>query len=141
MKNMNAKSVGLIVWLASLSSLCSVHAQNYTIDWFTIDCGGGASTGGVYSVTDTIGQPDAGGLIGGNFTLAGGFWGILAPAIQSAVALTIQKSGTNITLSWPGGRTLQSADAVTGPYVDVSGATSPYAIASTAAKKFYRLRL
>ena len=36
--------------------------------------GGGTSTGGVYSVSGTIGQPDAGLLTGGSYTLAGGFW-------------------------------------------------------------------
>jgi hypothetical protein len=29
------------------------------LDWFTIDGGGGTSTGGVYAVSGTIGQPDA----------------------------------------------------------------------------------
>ena len=57
------------------------HAQSYSIDWCTIG-GGGTSTGGVYAVTGTIGQPDAGTLSGGNFTLDGGFWGIVA-AIQT----------------------------------------------------------
>jgi len=32
-----------------------------SIDWHTIDGGGGTSSGGVYSVVGTIGQPDAGG--------------------------------------------------------------------------------
>ena len=35
-------------------------AQNYSIDWFTIDGGGGTSTGGVYQVSGTIGPLDAG---------------------------------------------------------------------------------
>jgi hypothetical protein len=30
----------------------------YALDWWTVDGGGGASTGGVYSVTGTMGQPD-----------------------------------------------------------------------------------
>ena len=52
----------------------SSRAQQYSIDWHTIDGGGGASTGGVYSVSGTIGQPDAGGpLTGGSFSLIGGF--------------------------------------------------------------------
>ncbi|MBE0540621.1 MAG: hypothetical protein IH623_04460 [Verrucomicrobia bacterium] len=39
----------------------SVHAQtNYAIDWCALDGGGGTSTGGVYSVSGAIGQPDAG---------------------------------------------------------------------------------
>jgi hypothetical protein len=33
------------------------RAQSYSIDWFTIDGGGGTSTG-VYSVSGTIGQQD-----------------------------------------------------------------------------------
>ena len=55
------------------------NAQSYSIDWSTVDGGGGTSTGGVYSVTGTIGQPDAGSTMsGGNYTLEGGFWGIIA---------------------------------------------------------------
>jgi len=34
-------------------------AQQYSIDWSTIDGGGGTSTGGDYSLSGTIGQPDA----------------------------------------------------------------------------------
>lgn len=33
-------------------------AQNCSTDWFTIDGGACTSTGGVYSVSGTIGQPD-----------------------------------------------------------------------------------
>src|ERR1035441_1581848 len=57
------------------------QAQNYTVDWFTMDGGGGTSTGGVYSVSGTIGQADAGRLSGGNYTLDSGFWGIIG-AVQ-----------------------------------------------------------
>ena len=38
--------------------------QSYSIDWSTIDGGGGTSTGGVYTVSGTIGQPDAGTMSG-----------------------------------------------------------------------------
>lgn len=56
----------------------SVSAQSgggYDLEWNTID-GGGAmfSTGGGYSLGGTLGQPDAGVLSGGGYTLAGGFW-------------------------------------------------------------------
>ena len=48
----------------------------YEITWYTIDGGGGMfSTGGSYSLGGTIGQPDAGTLSGGGYTLDGGFWG------------------------------------------------------------------
>src|SRR5216117_3127344 len=82
---------------------CAVHAQNFSIDWFTIDGGGGTSTGGVYTVSGTIGQPDAGKMSGGTYTLDGGFWGIIA-AVQTpgAPLLTIARTSTNtVTVSWP----------------------------------------
>lgn len=75
----------------------------YSIDWHTIDGGGGTSTGGVYSVTGTIGQPDAGTMSGGNFTLNGGFWSLLS-LVQTpdSPLLKIILTGTNTALvSWP----------------------------------------
>ncbi|MCH8146880.1 MAG: hypothetical protein IH987_02670 [Planctomycetes bacterium] len=46
----------------------------FDIPWFTIDGGGGMSQGGPFTVTGTIGQPDAGLMTGGGFAIAGGFW-------------------------------------------------------------------
>ena len=45
----------------------------YEIGWYTIDGGGGTSTGGQYTLTGTIGQPDAAWSIGGTYELLGGF--------------------------------------------------------------------
>ena len=51
-------------------------ADQYEIDWYTIDDGGElGSTGGDYELSGTIGQPDAGVLGDGEYTLVGGFWG------------------------------------------------------------------
>src|SRR5207249_7170371 len=65
----------------------------------------GTSTGGVYSLSGTIGQPDAGGLsqtTGGSYTLAGGFWSIVAVVpTAGAPSLTILHSGSNVIVSWP----------------------------------------
>src|SRR3989454_12617712 len=87
----------------SLVSVLGARAQNYSIDWFTIDGGGGTSTGGVYSVSGTIGQPDAGHMSGGNYTIDGGFWGIIA-AIQTpgSPLLRVVLSSTNtVIVAWP----------------------------------------
>ena len=47
----------------------------YDLSWWTADGGGETfSAGGNYSLAGTIGQPDAGLLIGPGYTLAGGFW-------------------------------------------------------------------
>lgn len=48
----------------------------YDLTWNTIDGGGETfSAGGPYVLGGTIGQPDAGLLGGGDYTLGGGFWG------------------------------------------------------------------
>jgi hypothetical protein len=61
--------------LLSTIALAST-AQSYTISWWTVDGGGGTSTNGGYSLSGTIGQPDAGPVLtNGGYTLAGGFWG------------------------------------------------------------------
>jgi len=47
---------------------------DYEINWYTIDGGGGRSIGGPYTLTGTIGQPDAAYSRGGNYEVLGGFW-------------------------------------------------------------------
>jgi hypothetical protein len=76
-------------------------AQSYTIDWSTTDGGGGTSTGGVFTVSGTIGQPDAGTMSGGIYALSGGFWGILA-AVQTPGApyLSVARTETNTVCVW-----------------------------------------
>ena len=50
-------------------------AQQFEINWYTIDCGGGTSSGGAFELSGTIGQHDAGeAMTGGQFTVVGGFW-------------------------------------------------------------------
>jgi hypothetical protein len=90
----------------------SANGQQYSIDWYKIAGGCGTSTGGVFSVSGTIGQHDAGNAMsGGNFTVTGGFWSLLA-IVQTpgAPLLTITHAGNSVNVSWPvspGGFTLQ----------------------------------
>ena len=46
----------------------------YDLSWYTIDGGGGLSSGGSYELVGTIGQPDAAWSRGGDYELLGGFW-------------------------------------------------------------------
>jgi hypothetical protein len=77
------------------------QAQNFSVNWSTLDGGGGTSTGGVYTVSGTIGQPDAGGMSGGTYTLEGGFWGLVA-AVQTPGApyLWVMRTTTNTVCVW-----------------------------------------
>jgi len=130
----------------------SARAQTYSIDWSTIDGGGGTSTGGVYTVSGTIGQPDAGRMSGGNFTLDGGFWGIVA-AVQTpgAPSLRIFLTSTNtVVVAWPATSTGFSLEqnAVLGTTNWVNVATTPAVVGSEnqvivsppAGNHFYRLK-
>ncbi|MDB6108458.1 MAG: hypothetical protein JWR69_208 [Pedosphaera sp.] len=80
----------------------TAFAQNYSINWYKIAGGGGTSTGGVYSVSGTIGQHDAGGpMTGGNYSLTGGFWSLFAVQTPGAPALSIKLTPTNTAMvSW-----------------------------------------
>jgi hypothetical protein len=101
----------LLCFCFLLSAFCILHSafclrawgQDYAIDWYTIDGGGGESTDGYYLVTGTIGQPDAGELTDGYYAIVGGFWavGAAVPA-PGAPGLTIHRTSTNaVVVSWP----------------------------------------
>jgi hypothetical protein len=91
------------------------QAQSYTIDWYKVAGGGGTSAGtnggAVYSVRGTVGQQDASGaMTGGNYSLTGGFWSLIA-LVQTAGTpnLSISHAGNSVIISWPntGNYTLQ----------------------------------
>jgi hypothetical protein len=88
---------GLLFALAPVS-----RGLAYDASWFTIDGGGGTSSGGAYSITGTIGQPDAGAMSGGVYQMVGGFWG-LVEIIQTpgAPLLSIERVGTAVRVFWP----------------------------------------
>jgi hypothetical protein len=93
----------LLVMAACLPvSLTASRAQSYSIDWYKISGGGGTSTGGIYSVSGSIGQPDASGaLTGGNYSVTGGFWSLYAVQTPGAPLLTITYSANKAIVSWP----------------------------------------
>ena len=63
----------------------------YDLSWYTIDSGGTTnSTGGAFSLSDSVGQPDAGALSGGTYTLSGGFWGGAMVSYRAWLPLTIR---------------------------------------------------
>jgi hypothetical protein len=136
---------GVVLVLAT--SVLRTEAQYFSIDWFTIDGGGGASTGGVHAVSGTIGQPDAGGpMSSGQYSLIGGFWALpLAVQTTGAPTLTIVSAAPGqATISWtpdtPGfvlqeTLSLSPANWINSP----SSATNPVTIPAALPKKFYRL--
>lgn len=138
----------LLILLTVAASPASSFAQPFSIDWFTIDGGGGNSTGGGYSVSGTIGQPDAGGpMTNSVYSVTGGFW-VLPFAVQmpGAPTLTITRlNATQARISWvpaTPGYVLQEATTLTPPnWVNSpNGAANPTTVPSGPDAKFYRLR-
>ena len=121
-------------------------AQPFAIDWYTVDGGGGTSTGGSYTLSGTIGQPDAAAttLSGGIYTLQGGFWpGLIVTIPGEGPTLLIQLSGANVILSWspdtPGFALEQTDDLTTLIWVDAPDG-NPVTIPAGVAARFYRLK-
>ena len=125
--------------------LCS---QDFAITWHTTDGGGGVSTGGVYSVSGTIGQPDAcSAMTNGQYSLSGGFWA--APlAVQTAGAPRLNISSVEtgfVQISWTPAMgtnwvlqqttTLLSSQWTNSP----SGFTNPIIVPAPFPRLFYRL--
>lgn len=53
---------------------------------------------------------------------------------------SIQQSGNNLMLNWPYGM-LQSSTNITGPWDEVTGATSPCVVSPAGPQEFHRIKL
>lgn len=132
--------LGLLLCLAT-----TARSQSFWVDRFTIDGGGGTSTGGVYTVSGTIGQPDAGTASGLGYSLTSGFWGVAVVQQIGAPKLSIARTGTNAVISWPNssvGFVLQvSSSLKPAAWADApSGTNNPVTVPATGLARFYRLR-
>ena len=93
----------LVILVAVFIRLAPLFAQNYAIDWHTVGGGGGTSSGGIYSLSGTIGQPEAGVLTGAAFELVGGFWSVLSvvqPPILPVLTIYVTTNDT-VVVAWP----------------------------------------
>jgi hypothetical protein len=69
--------------------------------------------------------------------------GVASTAVFSDFTLvpkaSVAATGNNVTITWPGTGILQWAPAITGPWTDIPGATSPYVEPRDQPMRFYRL--
>jgi hypothetical protein len=64
-------------------------------------------------------------------------YGVIVPPV---VTLECQQAGGQIVLTWAAG-TLQSAPSVSGPYVDITGASSPFAFVPSNGQQYFRVKI
>jgi hypothetical protein len=134
-------------WVQPFSS----RGQSYAIDWFTVDGGGGTSTGGVYSVSGTIGQHDASGPVsGGNYSLTGGFWSLFAVPTPGGPLLSIRLTTPDtVAVFWPspapGWNLQQNTNVNTTNWTTITtqplddGTNKTYIVNPPIGTRFYRL--
>ena len=139
--------IHLLILAAAASFSLTAGAQSYSIDWYKVAGGGGTSTNGQYSISGTIGQPDAGGpMTNGQFSLTGGFW-VLPAAVQvsGAPTLTIAPGASGqAVISWTPntpGFVLQETWSISPSNWtnSPSGATNPITVPAVVPARFYRL--
>jgi hypothetical protein len=136
------------IWLFGAASLFAgmllVQAQPYGLDWQSTDGGGGTSSGGVFTVAGTIGQPDTGAMSGGQITLQGGFWpGMIVPSAGETPTLFISRSGDSVVISWSpatAGFQLEATTDVAGGVWTAAPAGNPVTLPITGSAGFYRLK-
>jgi hypothetical protein len=77
-------------------------ADDFGIDWFDLASGGSPSQGGDFELTASLGQPTAGILQGGDFSIVEGFWSI-ATVVEGPIALAVHldRGASELVLSWP----------------------------------------
>ncbi len=71
---MTIRTIRSILILLLVILPATAASGQYELSWYTIDGGGGRSSGGDFSVTGTIAQPDAAWSSSGDYELLGGFW-------------------------------------------------------------------
>ena len=139
------------LFLISLMAPALGFAQSYSIDWYKIAGGGGTSTNGSYSVSGTIGQPDASGAMsGGNYSVTGGYWSLInVVQTPGAPTLYISHAGNTVTVYWQDvtGWSLVQSGNLTTPMGRWSASSSPtltggtnyWNVTNPSGNVFYRL--
>jgi hypothetical protein len=134
----------LVVVLLALGAPLA-QGQTSSLDRWTVDSGGGTSTGGAFAVNGTIGQPEAGPVLtGGNYAVQGGFWpGVVRVSPEVPPTLYIQFSDEGITISWApatSGFLLEEAADLSSAQWVLAPTGNPVSLPVVESSRFYRLR-
>ena len=143
--------LGRSLWAAFVLLVCNSAFAQYSIDWFTVDGGGGTSSVGLYEISGTIGQPDAGSVSAGNYVIEGGFWTDLEAVPEPGppgLAIELVSPGSAL-ITWPAPSTgyalQQNISLTTTNWVAVTNAPivvhgeMQITVSPTVGNRYYRL--
>src|SRR5215472_14382017 len=140
---MKTKHLILLLPFALVAMSRTSAAQDYSIPWFKIAGGGGASTNGTNSLIGTIGQHDSGlAMTNGPYSFNGGFWGFLSAT--AVPKLRIVPAGPDqVTISWSpdstGYRLQETPSLNAGWSNSPSGTNNPVILPAVSPARYYRL--
>lgn len=143
--------ITLFLNLAQAIVATSALAQPFTIERHVVAGGGGPASGGTFTVNGTVGQHDAGppSLIGGSFSIIGGFWSRATIPPPLAPMLFIERLREDVRVFWP----LSATGFVLDESFTIDGGWSPVSfpyntnetdisitVPAPTGSRFYRLR-
>lgn len=99
------KTYLLLPFLAACGSVFAQSGGPWALTSSTLDGGGGGSAGGAWSVTGTIGQPDAStqNAAGSAWIVAGGFWPTVIHGAGGPLLAIVPFDATSVTIIWTAG--------------------------------------
>ncbi len=141
-------------WIRPAAACCllvfydSSAGEDYHVDWFAIEGGGGESSGGEYSLSGAVSQPESGGsMSGSDFSVDAGFLSVITvegPPLRIALS-----ADATITVAWQSSFTThplqQSSDLTPESWEDSAypiaddGITKSITFTAAPGKLFFRL--
>ena len=121
----------------------TLHGE-YMIHSWAVTGGGGASSGGDYRLTGSVGPSDAGApMTGGDYTVVGGYWPALVTYPAPSLAIELAAPG-ELRISWspdsPGWVLQERSSLLPSAWVTIPATTTnPMIISAGDSTKFYRL--
>ena len=137
-------SRGFITAIVVGVAMLGAADADYAIDWYTMDGGGGTSTGEVFTLSGTVGQPDAAPPASGTTTLIRpGFWpGVIQWSMLPVLMIQPAAAG-QVLLSWEASgvwRLQISTDLVQSDWQDApTTTTNPAVIQASEPVRLFRL--
>ena len=92
----------LLLYLALCAAASAQSGGPWSITSSTLDGGGSRATGGAWTLTGTIGQPDATPAVftGGPWTGSGGFWPGISALPNGPALLLTPTAGNQLRVAW-----------------------------------------
>jgi hypothetical protein len=118
--------VPIAAMLMLVATALAQSGGSYTLEWFSVDGGGGTSSGGAFVLHGIAGQPDAGASSGSSFAITGGYLAVSLTSGQTTTSTATVTSSPTFTATHTktATRTFTPSSTATKTSTNPSGATN-----------------